>query len=92
MAILSGDRPLATTKQFRAAVRSIIHERIAYTYTDKALSSKKKRYVAFWPIYDITEKQIENIEFILWGQGVTANTRLGDRALRGTCIIGKKNG
>lgn len=87
--------PLATTKQFRNAVKQIIPRYKVYgkTYTDRPrinVKTGEKRYVKICA--SATFRDIENIEFILWTQGVTAHTRHSSngRDLRGTCIISKK--
>lgn len=90
------NRPPATTLQFRAAVRHVVgnriwlncgHTDIPHRYTAENTS---KRYVKLYA-NNITDKDVELIEFVLWSQGVTANTRLrGGNRVRGTCIIPPK--
>ena len=84
------NRPLATTKQFRAACKQVLGGSLRgkTTYTDKYKYSpfSDKRYVAYWYV-KVSDSQIEDVEFILWSQGVTADTRLGYRGLRGTCVL-----
>lgn len=89
------NRPLATTTQFRAAVKQIVTERFSdWNYTDKPRSEfvydSGKRYVKISSIKRETMADIEAIEFILWAQGVTAHTRLCTSGVRGTCILPKK--
>jgi hypothetical protein len=85
--------PLATTKQFHSAVRAVIHSDRFYgkSYTDGTYRHDvgDKRYVMH-NVMNITEDDVKNVEFVLWSQGVTANTRLGYSAIRGTCLISKK--
>lgn len=93
------DRPLATTSQFRAAVRQILHTFTGRTYTDKTKANRPSSRNAKQPTVDngtryvlcYTEhpsaKAIEAIEFILWSQGVTANTRGCAVGTRGTCVM-----
>jgi hypothetical protein len=89
--------PLATTKQFRAAVRQVMNGKLQNkaTYTDKPAHLVKSkydttRYVSYW-LVKCTSEQIDQIEFILWCQGVTANTRNGRFSIRGTCELSKKD-
>lgn len=87
--------PLATTKQFHAAVRAVISSQRFYgqSYTDKIRFCKApvtdKRYVKH-TVMGVTENDIKAVEFALWIQGVTANTRKGFSCIRGTCLISKK--
>lgn len=71
-------------------------------YTDTH-SDPNKRYCSYWfsgllfgndpmapPLLrsnELDAKIVEQIEFILWSQGVTAQTRMFDYSLRGTCVI-----
>lgn len=92
--------PLATTKQFRKAVRAVIPKERFYgaTFTDRPRIkdaaynriNPDKRYVKLGAM--VTFREIESIEFILWTQGVTAYTRQcpHGRNIRGTCVIHKK--
>ena len=90
------NRPLATTMQFRAAVKRVSETyRAGYTDAPAGLRGEKdngKRYV-FGRCSVETDKEVEAIEFILWAQGVTAHTRLaGHGGVRGTCMISPKEG
>lgn len=96
------DRPLATTSQFRSAVRQILHTFTGRTYTDKTKANRPSSRYAKQPSVDngtryvlcYTErpspKAIETIEFILWSQGVTAKSRGCAVGVRGTCMISPK--
>lgn len=88
------NRPLATPKQFRAAVKQVMPRVGPHSYTDcppnqRGSKDVGERYVTLRSIS--TPDQIEAIEFILWSQGVTANTRTGEGGIyiRGTCVMGK---
>ena len=92
MSIPSLDRPLATTKQFRDAVRQVLTD-VAVIYTDKPKCAYKVdngRRNLLLSTGPRTEKDIEAIEFILWAQGVTAHTRMGSIGIRGTCFLQPK--
>lgn len=88
------ERPLATTKQFHNAVKRILPT-ASTLYTDSPKgqrtpeTDKGKRYVLMTTGHR-TEKDLESIEFILWSQGVTANTRQCTHGVRGTCILSKE--
>jgi hypothetical protein len=88
------NRPYATTKQFRAAVKRVMSRVGSHSYTDCPVGQRGgkdvgKRYVTLRS--KPTQSEIEAIEFILWSQGVTANTRSGAGGvyIRGTCILAK---
>jgi hypothetical protein len=84
-----GRRP-ATPTEFRNAVRMVAFNGTgAVAYTDKAHNSKNKskRYVAIKSYIDLSDKEIHDIETILWMVGATANTRQGFRFIRGTCAV-----
>jgi len=91
--------PLATTMQFRNTVKIILGSRVGgFSYTDKASRNAQdtdpKRHLGLF-VNSPTSHDVENIEFLLWMQGVTAHTRLGQGwcglvrsgMVRGTCII-----
>ena len=90
--------PHATTTQFIAAVRSMLPPGSVYkNYTDapKNSTNKKKRYVKLcinvWRHYNLDDI-CKNIEFALWMQGVTANTRFNrsySSGFVGTCVLEK---
>lgn len=91
------DLPLATTRQFRAAVKQVMSNYYKPGYTDKTRFGRPsgnrtddpKRYVMCYTSRP-TNNELEAIEFILWTQGVTANTRRGNIGIRGTCVIPPK--
>ena len=81
---------LATTKQFWAALRAVgCTGGKGYTDPDPRNRTSKIRYPAKWLCRNRTPQAIEQIEFILWSQGVTARTRFGADSIRGTCILEK---
>ena len=89
------DRPLATTTQFRAAVRRVCNVfRGGYTDAPKGQrtpeTDKGKRYVLMHTSRAVREDFVA-IEFILWSQGVTANTRGCSTGVRGTCVLSNFN-
>jgi hypothetical protein len=95
MTIPACDRPLATTTQFRAAVRRILGTTPwspkSGGYTDRpprqrSLVDNGHRYVLCYT-GSPTEKDIEAIEFVLWAQGVTAKTRGCSVGVRGNCVM-----
>ena len=89
MTIPALDRPLATTKQFREAVRRV-NGWARTIYTDKPKSAYKvdngRRNVLI-STSSHSASTIEAVEFVLWAQGVTAHTRWGCLGLRGTCFL-----
>lgn len=99
MNLLSGgNMDLATTKQFRFAVKSVLRSRLTsqQTYTDKMRASwhnddDQRRYVKIYGMC-LTKQDVDAVEFILWVSGVTAKTRIGQdgRSLRGTCLVDKR--
>jgi hypothetical protein len=87
--INQSDLPTATTKQFRNAVKSVLGGGHGGGWTDKPRWTKMStslRYVKM-PYFRIEDDKIKSIEFILWAQGVTANTRLASFGIRGTCVL-----
>lgn len=85
------NRPLATTKQFRAAVKQVAPSKVSSSgYTDRPrVSMGDKRYVKIYT-YRLSKTELDSIEFVLWAQGVTANTRQCTHGVRGTCILSKE--
>ena len=99
MMVGTGNLPLATTKQFRSAAKLVLGNRIPVrgrSYTDKSRSFNGTYYVGI-RVTNADDKDITNIEFILWCLGVTAKTRAGSydlggfKTLRGTCVKAVKN-
>jgi len=90
--------PLATTRQFRNAVKIVFGHQVypCQSYTDKTsrssadTSSKRHVGIRIRSSRSLTKLDMDNIELILWIQGVTAHTRLGNSSVamvRGTCIM-----
>ena len=87
--------PLASTRQFRNAVRTVLSKdrfhTLNYTDTPPTVNGSRehsKRYVMMGVQY-ITPEEVRGVEFILWCQGVTAKTRIGFVCVRGTCVMVK---
>ena len=83
------DYKMATTKQFRDAVKTVFGaENCGKGWTDKPSNDLKSkiRYVKI-TCTNRTDEKIKAINFILWAQGVTANTRDGSFGFRGTCYL-----
>ena len=84
---------MATTMQFRNAVKAVMGaENCSKGYTDKPSNNHKSkiRYVKVQCTGRTCEKR-KAINFILWAQGVTADTRDSTYGWRGTCIMEEKN-
>ena len=83
---------MATTMQFRNAVKTVMGaENCSRGYTDKPSNDHKSkiRYVKV-QCTNRTHEKLKAINFILWAQGVTADTRDGEYGWRGTCVMVKK--
>jgi hypothetical protein len=89
---------LATTKQFRDAARAVFSNgyngqllgRHSYTDRDRSVRDNGVRYVSYAQRYIANEKIVKSIEFLLFAQGVTANTRVSKAGyLKGTCVLDK---
>jgi predicted dehydrogenase len=82
-------RRFATPTEFRRAVRLIVSDKVGRViYTDKSRGkNKNKRYVAMQCNVSLTDKEVHDIEVVLWMVGATANTRQEYRYLRGTCEV-----
>jgi hypothetical protein len=81
---------LATTKQFRSAVRSCVKVTPGcHTYTDSSrVNPGDKRYVKFLTWRELSDDVISNIEFVLFSNyGATANTRASRSGVVGTCVL-----
>ena len=91
-------RPLATSGQFRKVVNAVLRQHNIKTwrsYTDRPRPEMQdKRYCVFLigssGVGSLPNNFVEQVEFSLWTLGVTANTRVSNRSIRGTCILGSK--
>ena len=90
---------LATTKQFRSAVKAVFSDgyngqllpQHSYTDRDRSIRDNGIRYISYRQRYIAGEQIVKDIEFLLFAQGVTANTRISNNGyLKGTCVLEKK--